>query len=61
MSSLRNYKTDTPQYKFYKEMHEKVDLEYTLMENDKVILGMLAAILHKGLKHITIPLPIIMK
>ena len=30
MSSLRNYKTDTPQYKFYKEMHEKVDLAHTL-------------------------------
>ena len=30
MSDLRNYKIDTPQYKFYKEMHEKVGLEYTM-------------------------------
>ena len=30
MSELRNYKTDIPQSLFYKEMHEKVDLDYTL-------------------------------
>ena len=35
MSSLRNYKTDTPQSLFYKEMHEKVDLEYTLKMRKK--------------------------
>ena len=35
MSELRNYKIDTPQYKFYKEMHEKVDLEYTLKMRKK--------------------------
>ena len=29
MSDLRNYKKTTPQFKFYKEMYEKVDLEYT--------------------------------
>lgn len=26
---LRNYEYNTPQYKLYCEMHEKVDLEYT--------------------------------
>jgi hypothetical protein len=35
MGDLRNYKKDTPQYKFYKEMHEKVDLEYTLKMKKK--------------------------
>ena len=35
MSELRNYKKDTPQYKFYKEMHEKIDLEYTLTMRNK--------------------------
>ena len=38
-----------------------IDLGYTLMENDKIILGILAAILDMGLHYITIPLPIIMK
>lgn len=35
MSDLRNYKKDTPQYKFYAEMHKKVDLEYTLKMRKK--------------------------
>ena len=35
MNGLRNYKTETPQYKFYAEMHEKVDLEYTLKMRNK--------------------------
>ena len=35
MSELRNYKIDTPQYDFYKKMHEKVDLEYTLKMKKK--------------------------
>ena len=37
MSELRNYKKDTPQYKFYKEMHEKVDLDHTLRIKQKYI------------------------
>ena len=35
MSGLRKYEIDTPQYKFYKEMHEKVDLDYTLRMRKK--------------------------
>ena len=35
MSSLRDYKKDTLQYKFYKTMHEKVDLEHTLRMKQK--------------------------
>jgi hypothetical protein len=35
MSDLRNYKIDTPQYNFYKEMHEKVGLEYTMNMRNK--------------------------
>ena len=35
MSNLRKYKKNTPQYKFYKEMHEKVNLEHTLRLQEK--------------------------
>ena len=34
-SKLRNYEYDSPQYLFYKEMHEKQNLEFVKMMRDK--------------------------
>ena len=50
MTTLRNYNDDTPQYHFYKKMHENQSLDYVLKMKDKYsILNNKKMSIHKSL------------